>query len=69
LTSNIDCWYPHYYWNFFAPLTSAFSELIVFTDCCHLADTDIKLMKPCGRILQAAALAAGIVLLAQVSES
>lgn len=31
----------------------------MFADCCHVTGTDAKLMKPRGRILQAAALAAG----------
>lgn len=50
---------PLYHWNFFAPSTSKFSESILFPDCCHFTGTDDKFMKPCGRILQAAALAAG----------
>ncbi|KAJ7336489.1 mms19 nucleotide excision repair [Desmophyllum pertusum] len=31
---------------------------IIQRDCCHFTGADVKLMKPCGRILQAAALAA-----------
>ena len=32
----------------------------LFIDCCHFTGIDDKFMKPCGRILQAAAFAAGI---------
>lgn len=54
------------YFGTFSPLGKVKVIMIwfwYFSDCCHFTGADVKLMKPCGRILQAAALAAGTLLL------